>query len=250
MNTKQLDGLIRYAGWSIYVIVLLELLHLFINKSDSLLQWTIIFTAYIIILPVGKGKLFKYSLLLFSMIFIDGLLLTLGVFWLGDPGGISFMYLILILLCPRLPRKYSILAYLCLYLFIFMPIIWTGLKTGDYKIQLLEGIPGILAFTVFAELYWYLRRVLKQKDKLMETLIETQRKTQQEADFNAEISKFSRRDLEVLELIAIGYSNKEIADSLCLAEGTVKNRVSSILHKMELRDRTQAALRARELGLL
>jgi len=61
---------------------------------------------------------------------------------------------------------------------------------------------------------------------------------------------YSRRELEVLRLLAEGFSNKEIADRLFLAEGTVKNRVSDILLKIDARDRTQAALRARELGLL
>ena len=44
--------------------------------------------------------------------------------------------------------------------------------------------------------------------------------------------------------------NKEIANKLFLAEGTVKNYVTSILQKIGARDRTQAAIRARELGLL
>jgi len=61
---------------------------------------------------------------------------------------------------------------------------------------------------------------------------------------------YSRRELDVLRLLAEGFSNKEIADRLFLAEGTVKNRVSDILLKIDARDRTQAALRARELGLL
>lgn len=60
----------------------------------------------------------------------------------------------------------------------------------------------------------------------------------------------SRRETEVLRLLAEGFSNKEIAERLFLAEGTVKNRVSDILLKINARDRTQAALRARELGLL
>jgi DNA-binding NarL/FixJ family response regulator len=45
-------------------------------------------------------------------------------------------------------------------------------------------------------------------------------------------------------------TNKEIAARLYLAEGTVKNYVTSILQKIEVRDRTQAAIRGRELGLL
>ena len=59
----------------------------------------------------------------------------------------------------------------------------------------------------------------------------------------------SPREREILGLLGTGASNKEIADRLCLAEGTVKNHVTSILTKLDVRDRTQAALRARQLGL-
>ena len=60
----------------------------------------------------------------------------------------------------------------------------------------------------------------------------------------------TERELEVLKLMAEGLSNREIARRLFLAEGTVKNYVSNILGKLEARDRTQAALRARELGII
>lgn len=65
----------------------------------------------------------------------------------------------------------------------------------------------------------------------------------------AELAKLSGRERDVLRLIARGASNKEIATALFLAEGTVKNHVTNILAKLEVDDRTQAALRARELGL-
>jgi len=50
--------------------------------------------------------------------------------------------------------------------------------------------------------------------------------------------------------VAAGDSNKEIAVRLYITEGTVKNHVTNILGKLGVRDRTQAALRARELGLI
>lgn len=60
----------------------------------------------------------------------------------------------------------------------------------------------------------------------------------------------SERELDVLRLVAEGLSNREIAERLYLAEGTVKNYVTNILGKIGARDRTQAALQAQRLGLL
>ena len=60
----------------------------------------------------------------------------------------------------------------------------------------------------------------------------------------------SDRELDVLRLLADGRTNREIATELFLAEGTVKNHVTNVLAKLGARDRTQAALRARALGLL
>ena len=60
----------------------------------------------------------------------------------------------------------------------------------------------------------------------------------------------SEREVALVRLLADGRSNREIAGALYLAEGTVKNLVSSVLSKLGVRDRTQAALRARDLGIL
>jgi len=57
------------------------------------------------------------------------------------------------------------------------------------------------------------------------------------------------RETEILRLMAGGYSNKEIARALDVADGTVKNHVSNILAKMGVRDRTRAVLKAFEAGL-
>lgn len=62
------------------------------------------------------------------------------------------------------------------------------------------------------------------------------------------IEPLSDREREILRLITTGSSNREIAERLFIAEGTVKNHVTNILGKLDVRDRTQAALKARELG--
>jgi len=62
--------------------------------------------------------------------------------------------------------------------------------------------------------------------------------------------KLTDREIEVLRLLAGGYSNREIGTALGVAERTVKNHVSSILAKLWVRDRTRAVLKAISLGLL
>lgn len=61
---------------------------------------------------------------------------------------------------------------------------------------------------------------------------------------------FSDREVEILRLIAGGYSNREIGRSIHLAEGTVKNYVSEILEKLNTRDRTRAVLKAITLQII
>lgn len=62
--------------------------------------------------------------------------------------------------------------------------------------------------------------------------------------------ELTERELTVLRLVAGGATNREIAARLHLSEGTVKNHVSRILERLGLRDRTQAAIYARDRGLL
>jgi DNA-binding NarL/FixJ family response regulator len=71
-------------------------------------------------------------------------------------------------------------------------------------------------------------------------------------DFDSQESPeaLTDRELEVLRLLAGGYSNREIAKAFGLAEGTVKNHMSSILSKLGVRDRIRAVLKAVDLGLI
>jgi DNA-binding NarL/FixJ family response regulator len=69
-------------------------------------------------------------------------------------------------------------------------------------------------------------------------------------DDGVPVQELSARELEVLRLLAGGYANREIAQVLVLAEGTVKNHVSNVLLKLGTRDRTRAVLRALHHGLL
>lgn len=66
----------------------------------------------------------------------------------------------------------------------------------------------------------------------------------------SEPDRLTEREVEVVRLMAGGYSNREIAHALSTAEGTIKNHVSNILSKFGVRDRTRAVLKALESGLL
>ena len=64
------------------------------------------------------------------------------------------------------------------------------------------------------------------------------------------IEPLTDREMEVLRLLAEGLSNREIAERLVITEGTVKNHVSNLIAKLNVRDRTQAILKAQEFGLI
>ena len=82
--------------------------------------------------------------------------------------------------------------------------------------------------------------------KLMSRIVKASRDAQ-ESTFSRELTK---REMEVLKLIAGGLSNRELAQHLTISEKTVKKHVSSILSKLNLADRTQAAIYAHKHGLI
>lgn len=62
--------------------------------------------------------------------------------------------------------------------------------------------------------------------------------------------ELSERELQILRLLVGGFSNKEIASAIFLAEGTIRNHISNLLAKLDCRDRTQAVLKAINTGLV
>ena len=65
-----------------------------------------------------------------------------------------------------------------------------------------------------------------------------------------QVENITKREIEILKLVSTGASNKDIADILVITEGTVKNHISNILGKLDVKDRLQAAAKARQKGLL
>ncbi len=109
------------------------------------------------------------------------------------------------------------------------------LKDVSYR-QLIDAIRAVAAgATVFQPAIT--QRLLRAADVLPRNPV-------------APMDELTERELQVVRLMAGGFSNKEIAHALGTAEGTVKNHVSSVLSKLGARDRTRAVLRALEARLL
>jgi DNA-binding NarL/FixJ family response regulator len=64
------------------------------------------------------------------------------------------------------------------------------------------------------------------------------------------VDPLSTREVEILTLVASGASNKAIAEKLYIAEGTVKNHLTSILSKLDVKDRLQAVMKAKDFGII
>jgi DNA-binding NarL/FixJ family response regulator len=118
-----------------------------------------------------------------------------------------------------------------------------------------EGVAGFLLKDVdIEELAATLRAAAAGERLVLPAVSERTRREAREmrADFAASgvPEELTPRELEVLRLVAGGFSNREIARALGTAEGTVKNQASSVLSKLGVRDRTRAVLKALELGWL
>ena len=85
---------------------------------------------------------------------------------------------------------------------------------------------------------------------ITQRLLETVKSSDSTFTMPATLEPLTEKELEILQLMAAGYSNKEIAAALYKSEGTVKNQCSAILAKLGVRDRTRAVLLALELGLI
>ncbi|HEY9422349.1 MAG TPA: response regulator transcription factor [Thermoanaerobaculia bacterium] len=133
------------------------------------------------------------------------------------------------------------------------------LTTFDDDTALLEGIRagarGFLLKDVSFERLTEAVRLVAAGETLIRPVV-TERILRGLENLNPEFESLdlpdplSRKETEVLRLMAGGYSNREIADALGTTEGTIKNHVSNVLSKMGVRDRTRAVLKALERGYI
>lgn len=132
------------------------------------------------------------------------------------------------------------------------------LTTFDYDEYVFDAIKAgargyLLKDTPASELLAAIRRVhagesIVQPSVATRMIAEFARR--QDAPLVPPYEALSEREIDVLRLLASGQSNREIAHALALAEGTVKNHVSTILDKLHAANRTQAARMARDQGII
>jgi DNA-binding NarL/FixJ family response regulator len=119
--------------------------------------------------------------------------------------------------------------------------------------SLRAGALGVLRTGVErVELMAALRRVLQGEsvvDPAVATALMTRMAAESDLPSGARPESLTPREVEILRLVARGHTNREIAGSLILAVGTIKVHVEHILDKLGVNDRTQAAVRAVELGI-
>jgi DNA-binding NarL/FixJ family response regulator len=94
------------------------------------------------------------------------------------------------------------------------------------------------------------RKVLSEFTRLSTPAVQASAKEAPRSASAAMEEPLTEREQEVLQAIAQGHSNREIAEQLFITEGTVKNHVSNLIAKLGVRDRTQALIKAKELGII
>ncbi len=131
-------------------------------------------------------------------------------------------------------------------------LLLTTFDDGDLLLRAIEaGAQGFLLKDAAPEdLVDVIRRVAAGETLLQPVSTEPVRARYRFHDDSAPTDTFNAREVAILRLLAGGYSNREIARTLFLAEGTVKNYVSAILDKLGTRDRTRAVLKAITLRVI
>lgn len=120
----------------------------------------------------------------------------------------------------------------------------TTFQDDEYIIQALElGVKGYILKQDFESIVPALKAVYSGQSVFGDQIItKMPRLLKEEKGLDLAGLGISAREERVIELVAQGMSNKEIAESLFLSEGTIRNYISVILDKLELRDRTQLAV--------
>jgi len=234
-------GMILYLG--VYAALTL--------RGGNLLLFLGLLVLFMLALPLSTSWLRRRRVTFLGGVTLE-ICLAFGLMLLSpSPSTTAILYFVLVPSAGQLPRRPAGAAYILAFASMVLAFFMKGSIPGDFP-AILPFLPGYVAIVAFAESYRRVKELGEESRNLLEELIASQEKARvvPVPIVSSEAVHLSRREREILTLIAKGLSNKEIAARLFLAEGTIKNRVSEILQKTGVRDRTQAALRARDLGIL
>ena len=135
-----------------------------------------------------------------------------------------------------------------------MAILLGILKTVEYQFLLrdirLEVYVGIVAVFFVLLGTWIGWKLTQKPEPLPSTIVEIAQISAEPKPELLEKYRLSKREYEVLALIAQGYSNQEIAQTLFLSLNTIKTHSSNVFLKLDVKRRTQAVQKAKEIGLL
>lgn len=126
-------------------------------------------------------------------------------------------------------------------------IVLTIHNEGDYLYKAYEkGADGYVLKDSGSDILKRAIRIVHQGEQYIEPILMPKLRERIENKNNPDKKedKLSKREFEILKLVAVGMYNKEIADQLSISEKTVKNHMSSIFRKIKVSDRTQAAVYA------
>ncbi|WP_317890398.1 response regulator transcription factor [Granulicella paludicola] len=133
-------------------------------------------------------------------------------------------------------------------------VLVTLLQWTEFHFVVLEhsvAIYGVLIAILFAGTgIWLGTRLLAPRERIVEVSVPAAVPSFAKDEAARERLGITRRELEILELVARGLSNREIGETLFVSENTVKTHCSRAFDKLGARRRTEAVLRGKELGLL
>ena len=122
-------------------------------------------------------------------------------------------------------------------------ILSSSSTAGDFDRAMHANVDGYILKDAFPEdIVYAVKTVLRGRKYFDPVFLEKMNATHQAPPSGGAEDQLSPREEEILDCLGKGMSNKSIADKLFISENTVKKHVSSILTKLNLRDRTQAAL--------
>lgn len=133
-------------------------------------------------------------------------------------------------------------------------VLITLLQWTEFHFVVLEhsvAIYGVLIAVLFAGAgIWLGTRLLAPRERIVEIAVAATKAEPVPDEAARERLGITPRELEVLQLVARGLSNREIGDTLFVSENTVKTHCSRVFDKLGARRRTEAVQRSKELGLL